>query len=68
MREGGGRKKEAHPWLQTEFLRSNPKKNAVLTTDGIDPKPKLHQKKNPQPNTLRETQSLETKRICKIRH
>ncbi len=39
--------KEAHPWLQTEFLRSNPK-NAVLITDGIDPKPKLHKKSRAQ--------------------
>jgi hypothetical protein len=64
---GGRRKKEAHPWLQTEFLRTNPKKCSSNYTWNRSKTQASQKKAQPSP-ALRETQSLETKELAKIRH
>jgi hypothetical protein len=61
---GGRRKKEAHPWLQTEFLRSNPKKCSSSYRWNRS-KTQASQKK-PQPSTQRNP-IFRNKRTCKIR-
>jgi hypothetical protein len=60
---GGRRKKEAHPWLQTEFLRSNSKKCSSNYRWNRS-KTQASQKKKPSP-ALRETRSLETNELAK---